>query len=460
MTVTALVLLFVLPASARELSLEQALDLGAGGNPSIATAALRTDQAEAAVERARSAWDPALVASASRSTAGGEENAASGSVGLQVAAPTGTTVAVTTGVGHTTVDPALPTTWEGSADLTLGQDLLAPLRASDGRIAARTAGERLDQAEIGELQAAEDGLVQIAEAWWTWWSAVDAARVAERSLELATALEDRTRAQRDVGQIAQLELDRVTTDRLGAAQERLRAEADARRSADALLVLIGLDPGQAVEPAGDGRVGHAEPLALEEALAAAEAGNRDLALARLEVDAAASAVRDARDGGLPTVDLTVAAGISAWDAQAVDAVSGLADGELHTTVGLDVVVPLGGRAARAGRADARAGVDIERIALAATERQVAADVRAAVDGLRTADEGVSLATARLDVARSTEAGEQARVDEGVRRLDELLKATEDREAAEAGLRTATVDLARADLTLLRLIGQVGGPRGR
>jgi outer membrane protein len=444
----------------------------------VRIAALGEVRAEAGLSGARAAWDPVLTASGSAATsesagflAGFPTSSTSedlgASAGIRVTAPTGTTVTLGASADRSASTSiaslgGVPTeqevsTWSGGVDVTVTQDLLAPLRASSQAVAARAAREQLTSATIARRQADQDGISAVAEAWWAWWSATDAAHVAARGVELAAALEERTRALLAEGQIARLELDRVTADRLDAQRTALQAAAEVRRAADELLVTIGEPPGQELVPAGPGTL--ALPLELDRAraIAQAEAANLELAAARAELAAAEAALGDARDAGLPTLELTASIGRGSLSETAADAVDDLLgdDGLPRASAAVDLALPLGGRAARAERRDARAALEIERIQLANLEGQVEARVRAAVDAVEVAREGLALSEARVEVAWSTEEGEQARVDEGLRRLDQLLEARAAREQAQADLRAATIELGRAELGLATLLGHGG-----
>jgi outer membrane protein TolC len=471
--VLPIALTLAVSAPAAELTLDQALAL-ALTSPAAVQAELTREQATARLTSAHAAYDPVLTASGSASStesagfvAGlpttSQGTQASAELGLQQTVSTGTTLALTATVQRedSTTSSALSGEqrqqwWTGQAQLSLTQDLLAPLRASADRIAVRQAGEQLEQAEVTKLASVQQAIEGVAEAWWSWWAAVDSAEVAHASLEHARQLEERTRAWLDAGQIAQLELDRVTADRLAAERDALQADAEVRRTRDALAVLMGQRLEGEPVPAGSGRAWPAQELDHEAILADVLQRNLDLALARSQLQSAGTALADARDARLPTLDLTGTAGMASLSETAADAVSSLwgEEGLPQATVALDLAVPLGGRAARGEVRLASAERALALSKLEALTAQVEADTRAALDQVLTAQQSLVLAQARLEVARATERGEQARVNEGLRRLDELLDATSSRELAEADLRTAQIELARAELELASLRSRV------
>jgi len=468
------------PAWGVELSLDEAL-AHVGHNRAARTVARQEAVAAADLGVARASFDPTLAASTQLSgvdSAGfvagfpTEASSVSSSSSLSVGATTstGTSWEVGADLGYdnmTTLatlggqaSEQVQSNWTGLVDLTVSQDLLAPFRRSDAGMAARQAGERLTRAELASEQAQQDALVAIAEAWWSWASAVRLAETAERALGEAQRLEAQTKARFAEGDVAMLEVSRTTAERLAAEQEQSTTRADARAAADQLLLAMGESPGQAIEPGGDGAVAGGE-TDLERSLARALQANPEVAIARADVASAEQALQDARRSGLPELTASGSVGMASLSSDALGALGDLAtdDGLPRWAVGLDLSVPLGGRAARSQRAGAEAERDIAELALTSAEDELRASVRAAVDAVDTSRRSVQLAVVQVDVARQTEAGEQARVDEGESRLDDLIAARNDRLDAEAALVSAESERARAELQLLRLEGRLGGSDG-
>ncbi|MCB9695370.1 MAG: TolC family protein [Alphaproteobacteria bacterium] len=460
-------------AMARDLSLDEALATALTG-PAAREAGLRLDQTRAGLTTAEGAWDPVLSASADASTSrsrgflagtptSSDATAAAGSVGLVQALPTGTTVQATTSLrrdvmvsSSTLTGDQTQRNWTAAAKLTVTQDLLAPLRRSTARSSELAAREALDQATLTERAAASDAIGAAARAWWAWWAATDEAELADLAERDAVALEERTRAWVEAGRLARLELDRVTAERLAAQRDRLAADAEVRATRDDLLVLLGEPLGQDVRPAGAGRAWVLDDADEDALVADVLARNPELLLARAEIDAQRRVLADTRASRLPTLDLTGAVGVGSLSEEASDAVTDLwgEDALPEASVGLDLSVPLGGRAARGRVRSAEAALSALEVSEQTAMARAEADARASVDAVRTAGLGLDLARARLEVARSTEVGERLRVEEGAARLDEWLDATRDRISAEADVRTAEVALASAELDLAALRDRV------
>lgn len=467
------------PAWGRELSLEEALSY-ASTNRDLQTVQRREALARAGEGVARAAFDPTLVASTqvSGTEAAGfvagypmesKATASTSSVGVQGTTPTGTTWNLSADLGRDSATTLASLggmaseneqkTWDGLVDLTVSQDLLAPFRSSTMAIAAREASERVDTAEVATVQAQATAVVTIASTWWTWASAHSLAEAAERAVVDAKALEAQIQARFDEGLVARLELTRATSDRLSAERDLLSRRADVRAASDQLLLSMGQDPGEELEPMGDGAIAGGEvdvARSIERALEA----NPAVISARWDVTIAENALRDGRRSGLPELTASGSVGMASLSDTATSAVTDLAaNGLPRWAVGVDFSVPLGGRAARNTRSSGEAELDIAKLALASVEQGLRADVRAAADAVDTSRASVELAIARLEVAKETEDGEQARVDEGASRIDDLISARNARVDAEADVVSAKFDRARAELDLLQLEGRLGGPDG-
>ncbi|MBN2797744.1 MAG: TolC family protein [Deltaproteobacteria bacterium] len=466
-----------------ELSLAEAMERALSGHTELQITALSRDQAQASLLRARSSWDPQLTAGLSSDSSENRgyiagyptSSQATGwgsSAGVSGTLPTGTSWSVSGRLlqDSTTTSASLggvegtPTTyesWSANAGVKVSQDLLALLRDSAPKIAVRTSSEQLSRAEAAVLQAEQGAVVEVASAWWDWAAAAQAEALAGGTLAEAEALERRTRAWLEEGRVAELELSRVTAEQLAARRDLLLAASRTRKAGDRLLVLLGREPGADLSPGAEA-LAWPVPSSLDapEHLARAAAGNLDLRLAQLDLDAAHAAAGDARDQRLPSLDLSGTASVGSLSASASEAVSDLrGDAALPGYgVALDLTVPLSGRSARAARDSAEAAVLAAKLRLDARERTVRADTLAALDAVGTARLSLALAEARLRVAQETEAGERARVEEGLTRLDQLLLAQDQRDQAAATVISARRDLSSAELSLAAVEGAVVAPR--
>lgn len=467
-----------LPAvAAQPLTLAEALAQALGGSPELRAAELAVDAAVASETDASAAFSPTLTASTELGSAetanfiGGfptttssrdwsGEAAVGGSLG------TGTDWSVETALRNqsfstTTELGGVPTdidqsTWASSAGVTLQQDLLVLLRPTAARSALRQAVEAHDIATTEALAQRQDTLAAVGELWWDWTEATASLAVAERSLEAARALESVTMAWVEEGSAEAVEGARVRADRLQQELAVRTARAEVEDARDALLVGIGLSPGIDVVAAGPTGARTLPVGTLDEHRVRMNENRADLRALEAEVEAAGGLVTDARWDRLPSLSAVGSAGIASLESAPSQAVTALTTSDRlpSWSAGLELSLPLGGRAARARQASASVAVRQAELSLEAARREADAALQAALRGIELATASLDLARQRVEVARLTEDGEQARVDAGSRRLDELVEAAQDREDAELTALEAEVGLWRAHLRLAQVEGRV------
>jgi cobalt-zinc-cadmium efflux system outer membrane protein len=301
----------------------------------------------------------------------------------------------------------------GAARAALGA-AEARLAATRARIAADVR-ELLGRAAAARLRAAIEG---------------DARRLAD---EAARAAERRFQA----GDVARVEVNGARVERGRAARAELEAEQEVLDALAELELVAGLEPGEASAVAFALEAGGAADAPDPEALVreALEA-RRDLAGARLDVEAAAAEERLAARAAVPTPAL----GVSVAREERADVVLGTLSFEL----------PLFSRN-RAERGAASARAEQARTALAALERRIAREVRLAAEQVRSAgrvlealDPGTASALAE-DLALATRAYEAGQLDfvrwQLLRR--EALDARRERVGALEALNRARARLERA-----------------
>lgn len=475
MTLFLLSLLLIPSASAEELSLADAL-AQAPAVRSLRAAQARSEAAEAATAQAAAAYDPQLSVGAETSgssTSGfiagypmqSTALGGSGSVGLSGVLPTSTSWSLETSLGYdssTTISSIggvdseqTQSFWDGLVSLSLSQDLLAPLRSSSTEIQRRQAQEAATLSELQAEQAGEAAVELVAERWWAWSAAYRSAETAARALDEAERLAESTRAEAEEGRLAPLEVSRVEAELLSAQRSLRAADAEVRQTRAALLSALDLPDDTDLTPGGSGNIAGGE-VSLADAEALALSSDLDVAMARADVEAQRAALRDAQAARLPSLDLGASLGVGSLADDPGSAVQALAGDPLpRWSVGVELGVPLGGRAARSGVDAQAAALSVAELDLAEAEASARLAAQVALDEVTLARSDVALAEAQLALARATEAGEQARLDEGLTRTDDLLAARSERLDAEAGVIDAEAERARAELALLRQIGRLG-----
>jgi cobalt-zinc-cadmium efflux system outer membrane protein len=230
----------------------------------------------------------------------------------------------------------------------------AALGAAEGRLAATRARIAADVRELAGRAEAARLRAEIA---------VEARRLAE---EAAQAAERRFQA----GDVARIEVNGARVERARATRAALEAERDHDAALGELELVLGLEPGARPEiaPALNAH-GRATERSLDELVREALSTRRDVAAARLDVDAAAAEERVAVRSVVPAPAL----GVSVARDEGANVVLGTLAFEL----------PLFARN-QAERGVASARVQQARTALAALERRAAQEVRLAADRVRAA----------------------------------------------------------------------------
>jgi outer membrane protein TolC len=466
-------------AGAAPLSLQAALEGALAANPSLVSARLAEQQADQGVRASRGSADPTLTASGTLTSA--ETVAFLGSSpyaietdsrewGLSVGGrtPFGTTWGVQStqqrvdslvnidlsGLGlpiPTDDEPQALAYTTAALTLTLRQDLLVPFRRTDDQQRRLDATEARAEAELRVEATRQSTLSSVAAAWWAWSLASERVGLAEGALDRAERLEARTDAWLAEGQIGRVEQSQARQATREAAAQLRAARGGVDAAADDLLVLLGQDPGTAIEPSGTTEVG-----TLELDVAAAAANNPDVRLAALHLQAAERAHRDARRDRLPSLAAVGSVGTLGLEDTGGDAWQTVAQGDGYDTAsaGLELAMPLGNRAARAQADAAALQVEVARRTRDATERDVVRALRAALADRDRAALEVELAEQDRVVTARTVAIEDARVQEGTRLFDDLLDAQAALQQSELAVLDARLQLQRANLVIAVLAGRV------
>jgi len=468
------------PALAHPLTLDEALVAAVDGNADLRDAELALEQSLQRVGGAQGSYDPLLSAAhdqshqESESFLGGSPLSSTtfsgtSSVGLTGALASGTSWSLTsrlasqssvvvTDLSGTSQESTIDN-WQASVIFGVQQDLLALLRPSAAAIAVRQAREQSDVATLAALETRQTVLAQVAVSWWSWESAWAQLSVAERAVAEAEETVRVTALWVEAGESERVELSRVQTELLAVRQALSRSRAEAARTGDALLVLVGApttSDAAELTPGGGSDLNLPALGDLDAHLARAREGSPTLARQRLAVENADRSVHDQRLSALPSLGVSGQVGMSSLEADAPTALQSLGgqSGFPSWAVGVSLSTPLGGRAAAASRSSANLTVEREALALDTLERRLDADVRDAARQTETASEQLELARARLKVAEETEAGEAARLSAGLRRTDQLLTARTARQDAESDVLLAELAQRQAAIELARLEGGV------
>lgn len=494
-------------ADADVLTLDAARAMALAQVPAIAIQRIGTARAEAAVEAAGAAWDPVvrldarvrshtdplntLFSGAPDGALGPRTTGASTTVSLTRLFTGGTTVTAHASASHERTNgwlALLTPAYMGAAGIDVRHPLARGRRIDAARHRLRLS--RLDVTRSRALveQAVVDVVARVEAAYWGLVAARQAVAIHERSVSLARAQRADVQARIDAGVAAEADLS--TSD--AAIAERLTAvaaaRADASRAAIALQALIAgradaVTWSASLVPADDAPP-PARVVAPAETLVAAALARRP-ELRELDVLDERAALDDvlAADRTRPQVDLVGSytlrglAGTANPDARLPFAsVPIVVDDDLQggwgqslrnalghrftdVSVGVQVTLPVGHRAALADRTSAALARDDISLRRRAAEIRVAEEVHQAVAALQAARERRAAATEARTAAARQLAAEEDRHALGVSTDFLLLTRQTDLARAELAEVAARADEAHAATELDRATGRLLERRG-
>jgi outer membrane protein TolC len=490
-----------------ELGLDEAIAKALGKNIDLRVERENVVIADANVDRAKGAYDPALRLDAryrdrtdainsilSGAPAGEVGPSASGGLlagGVSQLLSTGGTVSLSTSLSRETTNNTfslLSPSYVTSLGLELRQPLLQNRSVDPARRGLRVARIDRDRSTASLRRAVAETVAAVEKSYWT---LVAARREVEaRTSAVALAMDQRAdvRSRFEAGVLSEADLAAPTAELERRRGDLFGAEEGATRAENTLKALLGGDPS---DPVWTSRIvpvdqpalaaGAAADASVDSASSVATAVSDRPELAEAASRIARSAVEEevARGRLLPQLDLVgaytgrglagsknpdVAApfpGLAVNVPPALDGGLGRSYGTLFdnrfpdASIGLALTVPVGNRVARADAAIARSARVQAEASLAQVRQRVEVEVLNAVAGLRSAAQRVEAARAGRDAAETLLKAENDRFAAGtttpffvLTRQNDLTQARIAEAAALTDHRKARTELARAKGTLL------------
>jgi outer membrane protein len=463
------------------ITLEEAERRALDRNPRVAEARLDAQAADFAIAESRAAYTPNLtVAMTQRS----QTNPATSQLAGGQSAVTNDALNYTSGIsqllpwggGHYSVEfnsnraatsnvfATLNPSFSSGLAASFTQPLLKGFRFDAPRAQMQIADIERSIADIGIRQEAVGTVFSVRQAYWELVYAVDALETAKRSEELARRNLEDNRLRVQLGTLAPIDVVQSEAEIASRHQATVQAEGGWRNAQVNLKQLIVQDKAdplwettlQPVERPSQA----ASAIDLRAAITNAVANRTDLEIARKQRQGADVSLKLANEARKPAVDFVAAysangiggtrvlRGTDALGSSIVgtlpggyfDALGSLAGLDFPTwSVGLNLTVPLGKKAADA--AYARGVVEKRQadLRLEALEVQVAADVTRSAEAVRTAEEEVQAATAARQLAEKRLEAEMARRDAGLSTTFLVLQAQRDLTTAETAELRARLD---------------------
>jgi HAE1 family hydrophobic/amphiphilic exporter-1 len=450
-------------------------------NPRIAEARLATDAADYAVAESRTAFTPNLSLSMVQRS---QTNASTSQLAGGQGAVTNDTLNYTTGIsqqlkwggGRYSVEfnsnraatsnlfATLNPSFTSGVSASFTQPLLKGFRFDAPRAQVRIADINRSIADVQVRQEAATTLHSVRRAYWELVYAVDALDTARRSEALARRNLEENRLRVQLGTLAPIDVVQSEAEIASRHQSTVQAEGawrDAQVSLKQLIVKDTSDPVWATTLVPVERPSRqAQAIDLPAAIARAIAGRTDLDIARKQQQSADVSLQLANEERKPGVDLVAsysATGVGGTRVlRSTDALGGTVIGTVPGSyldalgslaglnyptwsVGVNVSLPLGKKAADAVYARGVVEKRQSDLRIEALQLQVAADVTRSAEAVRTAEEAVQAAGSARQLAQKRLDAETARRDAGLSTTFLVLQAQRDLATAETAELRARLD---------------------
>lgn len=480
-------------AEARAIALERNVDLRVERETAATS--------EAGELRARGAWDPlvrvdarlrertdpvnSILSGAPSGELAPTQRSAGLSLGVVQLLPTGGSLTITSTLAREKTDSVfsiLSPAWTSSLGLEIRQPLLRNRATDAARTALRVARVDRGRSAASLQRVAADTVAALERCYWTLVAARQSVEARTSAVALAVRQQEDVSARVEAGTLSESDLASPLAEVERRKGELLASREAAARAENALKSLLLGDPADPawasrVVPADDAEPAAAAPTAPD--VSAAEGRRPEVAEAAARLDRLAIEAEAARDRVRPQLDLVagyigrglagdpnpgVAPPFPSGPVEVPEALDGGLGRSLGTigegrfpdaSVGLAFALPLGNRAARAESRQLRSARVQAELALLRARQQVGVEVRNAAFAEETAAQRVAAARAARLAAETQLRAEEERFAAGLTtsffvltRQNDLTQARLVETQALADLRTARVERARAEGTLL------------
>lgn len=339
--------------------------------------------------------------------------------------------------------------------LTVSQSLLRGFGKKSNLISQNVASRGVDVQTLGLLQQANAKLAELLIAYAELRYSYDQYELRSRALERTRRQFSISQARLEAGQIAPIELDLVHQRIAANLEALLIARADVGRQSRALARLVG-EGDSLLLPADPLEEGATAPY-VDEVCTSAVAQTPTYRIAEQQLAIANLQVRQSREQGRPTLDLSGGLTASGYDpnyATAWGEVFRLRQPSMFA--GLNFQTTFRSRATRAQVEKALVAVDSAEFEIQEIRRSLCHELRESIEAARLTEARIALADYRVEIAQRASAAEEERFAQGLSTVqlgldalesleeseNQALRVRTDAEIARLRVQTATGELAR------------------
>ncbi len=354
--------------------------------------------------------------------------------------------------GFRSVDQAGPAPAGKSTDLRLAmsQPLLRGFGPNATYYDLRNARRQRERQERAFAVQRQTLAVAVARAYYAVVRQRALMGVSRQSLLRTKGLREASEARMQVGLASKLDVFRAELQASQTEDALVQAQASLDESKETFRALLGLPPGEPVEPAASA-LGEAaiELVPLEELVATAVSHRPELQEARDQIDDARRTASLARQNLLPQLDLTVAVSRLGFGPNFGDSFDAA---DTQVNVFLSTSYPFERSADRANKAISELGVEAQRRALRQREQDVEAEVRSAVRNIERIRKSVELQRKSVEFAEQQLRLASLRYQRGLASNFDIVEAEGSLVTARSALVGLLTDFHVARVQLLRVLG--------
>jgi outer membrane protein len=464
-------------AETTDLQYADALQTALDRNPTLQGSAAQLDQASGALLVAEGVYDPFVTGRTTYSSMTSESIREFGEVlsefaaldtaaGLSWQSSWGTSASVDLSTTRSRFKYELagdiPFTIESDEPLyqtrlaaTISQSLLEGHRRSYNLQAVRQAQQAVDISKLTQRVQRQQTLADTANAYWSLWTARELTVIADEGLALALEEKRLVHARVDLGELAPVERSRVDSLLVMAQTDLLEARHSEAAASDTLLLLIGLPIGTEVVLTSEPEEPQHHDLNISQLQEVAREASPSLALLRLEEEGARADVEAARHALLPDLGASTSYAVLGYETSQSASINEMVGASLpEWSVGLNLSIPVGNRAARGSLQSATAFYTQKRIDREALESSIDQQVAAQARAITSAQAKLELAETQLGLAEETLSAERALRDAGRSLEKDVLDALKSLSDARIAVEQAKVEYLLAIIELERVKGSL------
>lgn len=309
----------------------------------------------------------------------------------------------------------------------------------------RSAKELHDAAERTAQDARDLVVLAVGGAYLQTVAAKARVKSARAQLDTVKAVYDQTVQRKQVGLVAQIDVNRSNVDLQTRQQRLITLENDLSKQKINLARLVGLAPNDQFELSDEVPFAPAPPMTVDDALKQAFSSRSDLKAAEAQVRAAERARAAVRAERLPSLALSA-------DYGAIGTNPAQSHGTFTVTGSLRLPIWQGGRVE--GEAEeAEAALDQRKAELEDTRSRIESDIRSAVLDVQAAANQVEVARSNQQAARDTLGLTRERYEAGITDIVEVVQSQEAVASSDLDYITSVFAHSVSKLTLARGMGR-------